>query len=133
MGVFCAGAAYVARRGVLSLGEYRSAIEIEPGRNASVRVAFTNVLLEQKLKLTFGIPDDRLLSKFLPLHEQTIAIDVASQRLFVQSLSYRAGWHTAWVDTSSFAGTSQDIAISAETNGTHFPIAIDVEISGDAQ
>ena len=133
LGAFCADAAYVALRGMLSLGEYRHAIELEPGGNASVRVRFTNVRIGQKLRLTFGIPDDRLLSKYRPFREQTLAVDVGSQRLFIESVSYRAGWHAAWVDTSSFAQKVRDVVVSTEANGTHFPVALDLEIPGDTQ
>jgi 4-amino-4-deoxy-L-arabinose transferase-like glycosyltransferase len=132
-GAFCADAAYVARRGVLSLGEYRRAFELETGGQAAVRVHFKRVHLGTELRLAYAIPDDRLLSKFLPLRDETVVVQLAGRGVFSQPLGYRAGWQEVTIDTSAFSHTDQDMDISIETSGTHFPIAFAAEISGDAQ
>jgi hypothetical protein len=125
---FCDANAYVAERGVLSLGEYRRAIEIGGPRTTAVRLRFPGVVLGGMFELTYGIPDDRLLSKFLPLHDQTITVAVGTAAPIVETIPYRAGWKKTSVDTSSMRGTTGRIDITLQTNGTHFPVAVDARV-----
>ena len=124
---------HVAQRGVLSLNEYRRALELETGGESAVSVRFGRVQIGTTLQLGYGIPDDRLLSKFLPLQDETVIVELGNHRIFSSFLPYQTGWHDVSIDTSGFAHTAQDISISIETNGSHFPIAFDPEISGDTQ
>jgi 4-amino-4-deoxy-L-arabinose transferase-like glycosyltransferase len=127
-GVFCTGEGYVARRGVLSLGEYRRAIELETGGDPTIGLRFKNIRLGKSLQLAYGIPDDRLLSKFRPLRDEWVVVEVGGSRVFASLLAYRVGWHSVAIDTSALADTAQDVDISIETNGSHFPVAFDLEI-----
>ncbi|HEY5376391.1 MAG TPA: CapA family protein, partial [Polyangiaceae bacterium] len=126
---FCNANAYVAERGVLSLGEYRHAVEIHGLDTTSVKLRFPRVRLGDKLELTYGIPDDRLLSKFLPLHDETITFAVGTATPIVETIPYRAGWNRASVDTSSVRGSADNIDITLQANGTHFPVAVDLRVS----
>ena len=125
-GVFCVGEGYVGRRGVLSLGEYRRAVELETGGEPTMALRFKNIRLGKSLLLAYGIPDDRLLSKFRPLRDERVVVDVAGRRVFESLLAYRVGWHSASVDTTASFGTTQDVDVSIETDGTHFPVAFDL-------
>ncbi len=128
---FCGVNAYAAERGVTSLGEYLRAIEMDGTRAAAVKLTFSHVTLSGALEFTYGIPDDRLLSKCLPLHGETLTFAVAGVAPVVANISYRAGWRTTSIDTSATRGTDSSVVITLQTNGTHFPVAIDARISGD--
>ena len=123
---FCDGDAYVAQRGVLSLGEFRRTIELGGSRAAAIELKFQRVQLGKQLEFTFGIPDDRLLSKFLPLHDEAISLEIGNSPPSILNLPYRAGWHRVSIDTSAMCGTEQTIALTLRTNGTHFPVAVDL-------
>jgi hypothetical protein len=128
-GVFCTGEGYVARRGVLSLGEYRRAVELETGGEPTIGLRFKNIRLGGSFHLAYGIPDDRLLSKFRPLQDELVVVELGARRVFASLLAYRVGWHSISIDTSAWADTAQDVDISIETEGSHFPVAFDPEIS----
>jgi len=128
---FCGSTGYAVRRGVLSLGEFRRAIELDGGQAAGVELRFPAVALGDQIELTYGIPDDRLLSKFLPLHDQTLALEVGDGPAALYTLPYRAGWHTASLATTALRGSAQTIRLTLHTNGTHFPVAIDARVIGD--
>jgi len=130
-GGFCGSTGYAVRRGVLSLGEFRRAIELDGGQAAGVELRFPAVALGDQIELTYGIPDDRLLSKSLPLHDQTLALEVGDGPATLYTLPYRAGWRTASLDTTAMRGSAQTIRLTLHTNGTHFPVAIDARVIGD--
>ena len=132
-GGFCDANAYAAERGVLSLGECRRAIEIDGLRATAVKLGFPRVRLGDEIELTYGIPDDRLLSKFLPLHDETITFAVGTAPPIVVRVPYCAGWNTASLDTSSMRGTDRSVDITLQTNGTHFPVAVDARVLGDSR
>jgi hypothetical protein len=129
---FCDGDAYAAERGVLSLGEFRRTIELGGSRAAAIQLKFQRVELGNELELTFGIPDDRLLSKFLPLHDEAISLEIGNAPPSILNLPYRAGWRQVSIDTSSMRGTEQTIDITLRTNGTHFPVAVDLRVLGES-
>jgi hypothetical protein len=116
---------------VLSLGEYRRAVEIDGLEATEVKLKFPRVTLGNEIELTYGIPDDRLLSKFLPLHDETITFAVGTEPPIVVRVPYCAGWNTASLDTSSMRGTDRSVEITLQTNGTHFPVAVDARVPGE--
>ena len=128
---FCGSTGYAVRRGVLSLGEFRRAIELDGGQAAGVELGFPAVALGSQIELTYGIPDDRLLSKFLPLHDETLAVKVGDAPPTLYALPYRAGWRTVSLDTTAMRGSAQTIRLTLNTNGTHFPVAIDARVTAD--
>ena len=129
-GGFCGSTGYAVRRGVLSLGEFRRAIELDDGQAAGVELRFPAVALGDDIELAYGIPDDHLLSKYLPLHDETLAVEVGDAPETLYTLPYRAGWRTASLDTTAMRGSAQTIRLTLHTNGTRFPVAIDARIIG---
>jgi hypothetical protein len=118
------GGAYVARRGVLDLGEYHRAIELDPAGVSRVAVSLRNVPLSERLAVAFGLPDDRLRSKYAPLHDQRVTIAIGEREVLSEIIPYRIGFRRISVDTREFASARQVMTIAVHSNGTHFPIAV---------
>lgn len=125
-GAFVASTSAISRRGTPSMGEYRRVLELDPGGSRSVSVDFGDVPDGERLDVTFGLPDDRLRSKFAPLFDQHLVVAMNDRVLATSPIHYVLGWTTLEVPLPPT--DRRHLAISLETNGTRFPVAIDARI-----
>ena len=128
-GAYSSHGTYVARRGALSLGTFRRAIEIETGGNPSVWVRFKGVRLAKRLEVAFAVPDDRVRSKLIAFGDQRLIVMIAERELLSESMPYRVGWNQLSIDTAALSVAPQDIKIIVRINGTHFPVVIDARVA----
>jgi hypothetical protein len=130
-GGYAADGAYIAVRGVLSLGEYRRAFEIETGGGSrTVWTVFHAVHLGRKLQVEYALPDDRVLSKYRSLHDQIVTVIVGRRVVLKEPLPYEAGWRTTWINTFDQFG-SVDVRVLVQSGPTHFPVAFNIVVPHD--
>lgn len=125
-GAFVASSAAISRRGTPSMGEYRRVLELDPGSKRSVSVRFPDLPDGDRLDVTFGLPDDRLRSKFAPLFDQRLIVSLDDRVLATSPIRYVLGWTTLPIALPP--ADRRDVTISVETNGTRFPVAIDARV-----
>jgi hypothetical protein len=126
-GGYARRSARVALRGVVSMGEPRRAIEMDPGGYESVSARWQQVRLGSSLEFAYALPDDRVAKKNMPLNPQTISLWLGEELVHEGSLPYVAGWHFVSIDTRQSLGLTRDVKVVVAANGTHFPIAVDLE------
>jgi hypothetical protein len=127
-GGYALGGSYAAMRGVSSLGEYRRAIELESAGRPRLRVTFGKVLLGDRLRLNYALPDDRLGSKSIALADQEIVLEIPGAASVRSPVPYLAGWRSVSVDTSAVSSTPNSVTVELQTHGMHFPVAFDLSI-----
>jgi hypothetical protein len=129
-GAFAGHGVYCGLRGVLSMGDFRRAIELEPGGNESAWVLLRQQPMGARLEVTYGLPDDHMARKFRPFNPQTLVVSVGGEQLLEATIPYVAGWKTFSADTSRMIGRAADIRVVVQTNATHFPVAFDLVVHG---
>ncbi len=126
---YVAGSAKAVLTGLFSMGEFRRVLELDPGSHRSVSARFAGVKIENAMTATYGVGDDRIRRKFRVPGPQRLKLAIGDQTVLDVAVPYLARWQTAQVDTHLFAQTTQDVTVTLETDGAHFPVGIDVEVS----
>ena len=124
-GGFAAGDTYAGVRGVLGLGQYRRALELDTGGRARVRLRF-RAALPGLLPVAYALPDDRIVSKYIPFGPQNLVLPADGRELFNESVAYRAGWNVRWIDARTLSSQARSFEVELQSHGTHFPVAVDV-------
>jgi hypothetical protein len=113
------------------MGVYRPALELDPGANENVSVRFAAIPRGQWLEVSYGLPDDRLQSKFLPLRDQRLSVTLGDREVAMRSVPYVVGWGRLTIPVPP--GRPSSATITVYSNGTHFPIAIDARVVGTSR
>lgn len=124
-GGFAHADAYAGARGVLALGEFRRAIELDTGGRAFVWLRFRLGALHGPLSIAYAVPDDRIASKYIPFRAQDVVLRIDGLDLLSQSVPYRAGWRVRSIDLGTLPSVAHSLDIGLRSYGTHFPVAVD--------
>jgi hypothetical protein len=123
---------HVAIAYVLSNGQFRRALTLNPGRQAKVWAMFPKTLLGDRLRLTYGLNDELIINRTLAA--QKLIVAAGDETLLKQTIPYEIGWRDATIDTSALAGQERDLTITLETSKKQaFAVAVDPVIERDAE
>jgi hypothetical protein len=127
-GGFFDGKSYAGVRGVRSLGQPRAAVEIDAAPGTSFSVELPRMTLGATLVVAYALPDDRELSKYRPLFDENVSVNVEGGAAFSDSIAFSSGWHERNLDTSALAGAKGHVTLAVSAPASHFPIAFELRV-----